>query len=131
MKKGKYITLGADRNSDVIIELWWVQGPMTKPKRIRIKPSTGTRRYKKDGKEMSQGLPWGFAGNCYYDLESAIVGHKKMKKAIAVDVLWEAQVAFQHAQQYMANFDPTDTEDSAAIGRAMEKLATRLNNKGL
>ena len=129
MKKGKYITLGADRNSDVTIELWWVQGSLTKPKKIRIKPSTGRRRYKADGKEMSQGLPWGFAGNCYYDLESAMGRHKEMKKGSAVYALEEAQVAFQNAEYHMANFDPTDTEDFKAIGRAMEKLATRLNNK--
>ena len=129
MKKGKYITLDSDRNSDVIIELWWVQGSLTEPRKIRIKPSTGRRRYKVDGKEMSQGLPWGFKGNCYYDLDSALRRHKDMKKESAVYALKEAQAEFQNAEYHMANFDPTDTEDFRAIGRAMEKLATRLNNK--
>ena len=129
MKKGKYIQTIGNQNSTETIELWWVQGALARPRKIRIKPSTGTRCYKKDGKKMANGLPWGFAGNCYYDLESAIVRHKEVKKATAINALWEAQVAFQHAQQYMANFDPTDTEDSAAICRALGKLATRLKNK--
>ena len=124
--KGRYISNNHTDNPDELLELWWVQGPLSKIKKIFIKTSTGRILYNKDGKKLATALPW--YSDKFYDFDSAEKFHIRFKSSSAVNLLTETEVKLNESERYIKNYSDKYASDVQDIRDLIIKLRKKILN---
>lgn len=107
-------------NDETLLTLWWVQGPLTVPKKIYIKGSTGRTRYKADGTHYSSDMPWMY--DAFYDLESALAFHKEVKKSAVLVAIAEVGANMDEALKYIKNLNANNLKEAEEVRESITNL---------
>jgi len=125
--EGKYKGHG-HKDKEEILELWWVQGVMTKIKKIRVKPGYGRVKFDKKGKKLSTALPWDWHHNAFYDYKSAEEFHRLMKIRHTYTVLQDSHNMLADAIRLVKEFDPEGIKDISAVEKEITRLYVKYGN---